>query len=144
MAEETIEPPMTWRVRLRALLWVLLFAASLAALAVAAVLTGTTALVYPDAHFSQWPGTTPDFSRAVADHALLIPFWLVAAGALTVLLALVAWWRARSPAGLHLLLALLTCLNLMLASATTASVLAGYFVLPPTKSQPLMRDDAAR
>jgi hypothetical protein len=141
---EPIEPPMTWRVRLRGTLWVLLFGASLAALGVAAATVGTIAVIYPDSHFSQWPGTTPEFSRSVADQAFLLPFWLAGAGVLSVLVALLGWWRCRTPATLHLTLALLTCLNLMLGFAATASVLAGYFVLPPTKSEALLREDAAR
>jgi hypothetical protein len=143
-AQLPVSEPMTWRVRLRGTLWVLLFGTSLAALGAAAAMIGTTAVIYPDSHFTQWPGTIPAFSRQVADGALLFPFWLAGAGLLSVLAALIGWWRCRTPATLHLLLALLTCLNLWMAFCMTASVLTGYFVLPPTKSEAALRDDAAR
>ncbi|KFN49846.1 hypothetical protein [Arenimonas composti] len=135
---------LTWRVRGRAALWVLLLAASLAALGIAAATTASIALVYPETHYRASHEVLPAFTEFVLDGALMWPFWLAGAFVLSVLLALVAWWRARSFHGLHNLLALLACLNLLLAFAATAAVLAGYFVLPETKTEAGIRADAAR
>src|SRR5688572_19008754 len=106
--------PTSWRVRGRAALWVLLLAASLAALGAAAAMIASIALVYPAAGFRDGGATMPAFTAFVIDAALMWPFWLAGAFALSVLAALVAWWKARTPQGLHNLLALLACLNLML------------------------------
>lgn len=105
------------------------YAASLLSLAAVAAQVALVVRMNPPAQMALL-GEMPEFTRFVMARAEQWPLWFGLVAGVSLALALLAWWRARSAESRHFMLVMLALLNFAIALNIVMAIVQAYFVAP--------------